>query len=105
MCFSAGDGDDILGFLFINSVGREDDLVLNNADVPCLPPNPSGQTCIGLSMIIRVPNRKLHLYQPALLGRLEPQVAARLVEAVRASRTLTAAEKRAVLAGLGAGPD
>lgn len=68
--------------------------------MPCLPPNGSGQTCIGLAMVIRVPRARLHLYQPELMGRLDPAVAGSLAVAVRASRALTGTEKRAVLAGL-----
>ena len=51
-------------------------------------------------MIIRVPLSRMHLYKPALVGKLEQRVVTRLIVAVETSRALTALEKRALRVGL-----
>ena len=60
---------EVLGFLFLSSLARGADLVLANADIPCLPPNKTGETCVGLAVLIRIRLDALPRFDPQRLGR------------------------------------
>ena len=83
----------VLVFLFINSRSRGADLVLENSDLPMLPPNATGESCVGLSLLLRVRPERLAALQPQTMGSIGAALAARIARAAAQSPALTSAEK------------
>lgn len=88
-------------FLLLNSKsGFKGDFVLDDAEVPCLPPSPTGQTVVSFSMTVRLTAHKLELYKARKMGTLLPAVARKLEPFAQAVNTLSRDEKKIVLQAL-----
>lgn len=101
LCVCGENEHEVIWFLFLSSRrGYGGDLVLSNDQVPCIPPNATGQTVIGCSQVIRMRVDELPALEAQRIGELELETAQALLEFVRQVPTLTGKEKRAIVAGL-----
>jgi hypothetical protein len=87
--------------LFINSkTGYAGDLVIANAELPCIPASPTGQSVISCSTIVRASQKQLRLFDAERVGAIPVETARKLHAFVESATTLTKAEKELVLAAL-----
>jgi hypothetical protein len=95
LCISTLDKTEAAKFLFINSEeGYEEDFVLANDDIPCLPENETGLSVISCSMLPRFNAKQLKLFKAEKLGVLETPLIEALLQFLRMNRALSREEKR-----------
>lgn len=88
-------------FLFINSRGGyADNLMLQDSEIPCLYPSPTGQSIISCSQVVRATKHQLTLFACVKKGEIPVNVARKLEKFVKSVRTLTADERNIVLSAL-----
>ena len=88
-------------FLFLNSrAGWKGEFVLNNDDIPCIPPSKTGLSVVSFSTLVRQNAKQLKLYRAEKIGRLSSAIARKLEDFAKTVPTLNAAERKIVLKGL-----
>ena len=103
LCITAVSATAAGQFLFLNSgSGRKSDCILSNADFPCISPSATGLSVVSFSTLVRVSALQLPHLVLAVLGSLQPGVARQLEGFAASVPTLTAADRRTILAALAA---
>jgi|GEM_PF-6376030 len=90
-------------FLFMNSGSKgsyPSDFLLDNSDVPCLPPCKTGKTIISCSQPVRMNERQLKLYRAEKMGNLDTNIAKLLISFVKETKALSKKDKDLVVNGL-----
>jgi hypothetical protein len=88
-------------FLFLNSdPGFRDCFVVDDREVPCLPPSPTGKTAFSFSMVPRYTAAQLSRYRATVLGHIDRDVAERLRAFAPTVRSLPAPQLAAVISAL-----
>lgn len=95
LCICPPDKKDAGLFLFINSEGGyEADFVLQNSDVPCIQKNDTGLTVISCSMLLRLSEKQLNVYDAKKVGELDTKFISLLKEFIENSKALTRSERQ-----------
>jgi hypothetical protein len=101
LCIKAGDKDNATQFLYLNSDPNFDQTyVVDCPRVPCLPPSETGKTAFTFALLPRYNAHQLTLYKAKKLGELDPALALELHKFAGMVTTLTAADRKVVLAAL-----
>ena len=101
LCVCLANAAGVTRFLFMNSgSGYEGDFILKDAEVPCLPPSPTGESVISCSMVVRYSEKQLALYKAQSLGMLDDALLFQLKEFLRASTVLSKEERGPIVASL-----
>jgi hypothetical protein len=88
-------------FLFMNSKSAYvSDFVLDNSDVPCLPPSKTKKTVISCSQLVRANEHQLKIYGAKKMGTLDKSIAKRLIPFVENTKALSKKDKDVVTNGL-----
>lgn len=85
-------------FLFISSESKsESDLIFDNDDFSCIPPNGTGQSVVGFNSIIRIQQKYVDAYGIKIVGYISNYVASEIEKHVVLIDTLTPTETKIVL--------
>lgn len=101
LCIASGDTQVAHQFLYLNSDPSFDEtLVVDCSRVPCIPKSKTGKTVFTFAILPRYSNDQLKLYAAKCLGVIDPELAADVRVFVRTVKTLTASERKRVIAAL-----
>ena len=101
ICISEILGTNAAVFLFLNSkAGWHGDLILPLGAIPCIPSSSTVESIVSFSDLVRANSRQLTLFKASVLGTLPPAVARLLETHAQTVPTLTAQDRKLVLAGL-----
>lgn len=103
LCIRAGDSQAADRFIYLNSDPTFDQtFVVDCVRVPCLPVSKTGKTAFSFALLPQYNTHQLELYKAKKLGELDPVLASELHVFAGKVTTLTAADRKVVLAALAA---
>lgn len=101
ICIKEVIGPSAAVFLFLNSEsGWKGDFVLPLGAIPCIPSSSTVESVVSFSVLVRANSRQLTLFKASVLGTLPPAAARWLETHAQTVPTLTAQDRKLVLAGL-----
>lgn len=101
LCLRVASDNDLARFLFINSDPSFRDLyVIDDSRLPYLPASPTGKSCFSFSLVIRMTERQLEIFEAEELGVIDYDLAQELLAFAANVRSLTKSEHGLVIEAL-----
>ena len=101
LCLGNIGNSPLFAFLYLNSkVGYRGEYILQDGQIAGLPDSPTGQTIVSFSLVIRIGEKQLKLFNAVKTGAIEGQLAGELAAFAQTTGVLTSSEKRLVVSAL-----
>lgn len=101
LCLGRDSNGPLFVFLHINSdAGFRGDLILQDGQIPGLPPSRSGQSVVSFSTIVRMGQERLAKFGARKVGQIDGQLAGDLVAFAKTTAVMTKSEKHLVVTAL-----
>jgi hypothetical protein len=101
LCLGKIETSPLFAFLYLNSKsGYRGDYILEDGQIAGLPNSKTGQTIVSFSLVIRIREKQLEIFNAVKTGAIDGRLAGELAAFAQTTAVLTSSEKRLVVSAL-----